>query len=122
MAIATSGFLLARCAGKDKYFAVTDAIFRSQPDKESEPGLYSDPKGTLVGIAQSVGMNESQFTTCVSNPDTLTALSNRIQSNAAIDHITSTPTFVINGKSMEPGYHPLTDLDAAIAEAAAAAK
>src|SRR5262252_4432484 len=27
-ALAASGFLLARCAGKDKYFQVTDAVYR----------------------------------------------------------------------------------------------
>src|SRR5437868_7714464 len=30
VAVAANGFLLARCAGKDKYFAVNDAIFRNQ--------------------------------------------------------------------------------------------
>src|SRR6201999_4058018 len=28
--VAAAGFLVARCAGKDKYFNVTDAIFHSQ--------------------------------------------------------------------------------------------
>ena len=30
VAVAASGFLVARCAGKDKYFAVNDAIFKDQ--------------------------------------------------------------------------------------------
>ena len=32
----------------------------------------------------------------------------------ASDKINSTPTFVINGKGMEPGYHTLDEMDAAI--------
>ena len=47
VSIATSGFLLARCAGKDKYFAVTDAIFLQPARQGGRRGLYSDPKGTL---------------------------------------------------------------------------
>src|SRR5439155_2600770 len=31
-AIAAAGFLTARCAGKDKYFQVVDAIYRAQPE------------------------------------------------------------------------------------------
>ena len=119
---AASGFLLARCAGKDKYFAVTDAIFRSQPDQPSDPGLFSDPKGTLERIAQSAGLNENQFIACVSDGAALTALQNRVVANSKIDNVNSTPTFVINGKSMEPGYHPLADIDKAIADAQASAK
>src|SRR3954471_22654592 len=30
--VAAAGFLTARCAGKDKYFSVVDAIFRSQQE------------------------------------------------------------------------------------------
>jgi protein-disulfide isomerase len=112
--LGASGFLLARCAGKDKYFAVVDAIFHVQPD------IYSakvDAHTALLRIAQSMGMNEDQFNACVSNDAALTALQQRVQDHANNDHIDSTPTFVINGVSLTPGYHPLSDLDAAIAAA-----
>jgi protein-disulfide isomerase len=112
--LGVSGFLLARCAGKDKYFAVTDAIFHVQTD------IYTgkvDPRTALLKIAQSVGMNEDQFNACVSNEAALAALQQRVQDHANNDHIESTPTFVINGVALTPGYHPLSDLDAAIAAA-----
>lgn len=109
--IAAAGFLLARCAGKDRYFAVTDAIYKNQTD------VYADPRGGLLRIAQSMGMNESQFDACVKNEAQLQALDKRVQGYATENNINSTPTFVINGKSMTPGYHSLADLDAAIAAA-----
>jgi protein-disulfide isomerase len=113
VAIAASGFLLARCAGKDKYFAVTDAIYQSQP------GLYSDPSGTLLGVAKKFGLSEAQFDACVRDEAALNALSLRVANNAKIGHVDSTPTFVINDKALDAGYQPLAALDAAIAQAEA---
>lgn len=108
---AAAGFLLARCAGNDKYFSIVDAIYNSQP------GLFDDPKGVLTKIARNNGFTEAQFTACVENPAAVEALMKRVDANAKIDNINSTPTFIINGKSLEPGYHPLIDIDAAIAAA-----
>jgi protein-disulfide isomerase len=112
--LGASGFLLARCAGKDKYFAVTDAIFHVQPDIY---GGKIDAHTALLNVARSVGMNEDQFNTCINSEAGITALQQRAQDHAVKDHIDSTPTFVINGVALTPGYHPLSDLDAAIAAA-----
>lgn len=110
---AASGFLLARCSGPGNYFKVTDAIFRSQPT------LFDDPHTVLLNIAKSEGMSEAQFNACIQNEDSLKALQNRVDANSEKGHVNSTPTFVINGVALEPGYHPLSDLDAAIAKAQA---
>jgi protein-disulfide isomerase len=112
--LGASGFLLARCAGKDKYFAVTDAIFHVQPDIY---GGKIDAHTALLNVARTVGMNEDQFNACISSDAALTALNQRAQDHALKDHVDSTPTFVINGVPLTPGYHPLSDLDAAIAAA-----
>ena len=112
VAVASGGFLLARCAGKDKYFAVNDAVFAAQP------GVFEAPRETLVTIAKSMGMTEDQFNKCVSDEKQLLALNNRVESNAK-QGVNSTPTFVVNGKKLEAGYTPLDVLDAAIAEAQA---
>ena len=109
--IAASGFLLARCAGKDRYFTIVDAIYRSQP------ALFDDPRTVLLNIAKSAGFTESQFDACVKNEDALKALSERVDRNTKAGNVNATPTFVIDGKALEAGYHPLTDLDAAIAAA-----
>ena len=114
MLTAASGFLLARCSGPGNYFKVTDAIFRSQPT------LFDDPHTVLLNIAKSEGMSEAQFNACIQNEDSLKALQNRVDANATNGHINATPTFVINGVALDAGYHPLTDLDAAIAKAQAA--
>ena len=108
VSLAAAGFLLARCAGKDKYFTVTDAIYKSQP------GVYDAPRETLLGIARSVGMDEARFNACISDKAALSALNNRVDSYVKKNHVNATPTFVINGKAMKAGYHSLAELDAAI--------
>lgn len=116
IAVAANGFLLARCAGKDKYFAVTDAIYKSQEE------AFNDPRGVLVAIARSVGMTQDQFNKCVEDKGAIQALNDRVERHNKKDGVDSTPTFVVNGQKLEPGYHPLEDLDAAIAAAEKAAK
>lgn len=113
-AIAASGFLLARCGGRDKYFSVVDAVFKSQP------GLFNDPNTVLVGVAKTVGLSEAQYDACVRNEAALNALTVRVQNNAVNGKVDATPTFVINGKAMDAGFQPLTAIDAAIAAAQAA--
>lgn len=106
--VAASGFLVARCAGKDKYFAVNDAIFKDQEQ------AFEAPRETLLNVAKSVGMTEDGFNKCINDEAAIKALNDRVERHTRNDHINSTPTFVINGKAMEPGYHPLEEIDAAI--------
>jgi protein-disulfide isomerase len=108
IAVAASGFLVARCAGKDKYFNVTDAIFKNQEQ------AFNAPRETLDDIAKSVGMTEDQFNKCINDEAAIKALNDRVERHNRDDHVNSTPTFVINGKALEPGYHTLEEIDAAI--------
>ena len=93
--------------GKDKYFAVIDALYLNQEE------AFQAPRETLMNIARSVGMNDAQFNACVSDEKALQALNDRVEKHNK-EGIDSTPTFVINGKKMEPGYHSLEEIDAAI--------
>ena len=106
--VAASGFLVARCAGKDKYFAVNDAIFKNQQQ------AFEAPRETLLEVAKSVGMTDDSFNKCINDEKAIQALNDRVERHTREDHINSTPTFVINGKGMEPGYHTLEEMDAAI--------
>lgn len=109
--VASAGFLLARCAGKDKYFAVNDAVFASQP------GVFYTPRETLLDIAKTAGVSEKQFDACMADEKQVTALNERVQNNAKTHEVDATPTFEINGKKMAPGYHSLAEIDAAIENA-----
>ena len=113
--VAAAGFLLARCAGKDKYFQVVDSVFRQeQPYLETDQNAAK--RDALVKIAQSLGMTDAQFQACVSDSDSITALNNRSDAAAKQYSIDSTPTFIINGKTLT-GFQDLPAMDKAIAGA-----
>jgi protein-disulfide isomerase len=117
VATAASGFLLARCAGKDRYFQIVDAIFNSQNTTQGAPGLFTDPRGTLLDIAKSAGFTEAQFDACVRDESAIDALQKRVESNSKIDNVNSTPTFVVNGTPLAVGPRSLDELTAAIDKA-----
>jgi len=112
--MAAAGFLMARCAGKDKYFSVVDAIFHGQQAIEQS----GDVRGGLMRIGEAAGLTDSQFNTCINDDDALKALNQRVQNYTTQDGVDSTPTFVINGKKLT-GVPTLASLDAAIAAAQA---
>jgi protein-disulfide isomerase len=118
--VAAAGFLLARCAGKDKYFQVVDAVFRQEADL-LETDRNADKRDRLVKVAQSAGIPETQFDSCTRNDDSLKAFNDRVEAAAKQYNIDSTPTFIINGKSLT-GYQDMAALDKAIADAQASAK
>jgi protein-disulfide isomerase len=115
--LATSGFLLARCAGKDKYFFVTDAVYRAQDqlyEPNSENVRQGEARDILLHIAESAGLTEDQFNKCLSDQKALQALDDRIEKSMQQDGVESTPTFIVNGKKMEAGDKTLAQLDAVI--------
>lgn len=89
--IAVAGFLLARCAGEDRYFAVIDSIMRNQR------AVITNPRQELLNIARTAGMNEEQFNQCVTDQDAVEALNARVQQGVEAG-VTATPYFMINGE------------------------
>ncbi|MBJ7411385.1 MAG: DsbA family protein [Phenylobacterium sp.] len=112
-AVAAAGVLVARCAGKDKYFSVIDALFHSQ----EEMYRTGDARGTLLKVAQSAGMTEAQFNACVQDEAAAKALNDRVQAAQKDRNITSTPTFYVNGKKLKEGELSMQELEAAVAGA-----
>jgi protein-disulfide isomerase len=113
--LANAGAMLARCAGKDKYFQVTDAIYHAQ----ASIFQTGDIRGELLTIAQAAGMSEDQFNSCLSDENAAKS-AERIDKLMKADKIQGTPTFIVNGKKVggeEGGEATLAQLDAAIAEA-----
>ena len=118
--VATAGFLLAHCAGKDKYFQITDAVYREVgPLLEQNQGPTE--RDRLVKVAETAGLTEQQFNDCVGNNDAILAEQAKTDKTAQDHKIDSTPTFDINGKVLT-GYQDMPTLDKAIADAQAAAK
>lgn len=117
-AIAAAGFLTARCAGKDKYFQVVDAIYHAQ----QEMFTSGEPHAVLLNIARSAGLTDARFDSCIKDDAALKALNARWEHYVKDDNINATPTFVINGKVYNKGEMSLPELDKAVAEAKTAGK
>lgn len=101
-AIAANGFLMAHCAGKDKYFSVIDALYRRHYelfDHNENPS--PDIKSVLLDIAKSAGLSEAQYTKCTSDEKALELIEQR-WSQYIKEGYTSTPTILINGKNVNP--------------------
>jgi len=111
--IAAAGFLTARCAGKDKYFQVVDAVYHAQAQMETG----GDPHAVLLQIARSAGLTDAQFEACIRDPAAVKALNDRWQGYITNDKIEGTPSFVINGKLYNQGEMGMPQLEAAIAQA-----
>lgn len=90
--IAVAGFLVARCAGPDKYFDVIHDIMASQ--REWAAGV--SPRDSLVRIATAAGLSQQQFDACVRDTAAIEAMEKRIQAGVAAG-VTGTPTFLVNG-------------------------
>jgi protein-disulfide isomerase len=117
--VASAGFLLAHCAGKDKYFNVIHAVFREEAPL-LESNRNAEKRDALVKVAESAGLTEQQFDACVNDDKALTALSDKVQKYATTDNINSTPTFVVNGTQVVGGDEAA--LEKAIADAEASKK
>lgn len=114
--VAAAGHMLANCVSKDKQFKVLDAIMRSQ-DRMNEGGpfeAYVNARPVLIGIAQSAGLSEEQFNTCVTDKKSLEKQNELNETYGSKHGVNNTPTFLVNGKKMTLVKGDITDFDAAI--------
>ncbi len=117
-AISAAGFLIARCAGPAKYFAVTDDVFKSQPElfaSADANGNLDTQKvlAVLKRIGGTAGLSEDQVMACITDPAATAALQQRVDNAVQLDKINSTPTFQV-GATKVSGVQSLAQLDALI--------
>jgi protein-disulfide isomerase len=110
--VAAAGFLIARCAGPDKYFKVVDEVFRSQPRWDS-----GNIKPIMQEIAAANGVDAAKFDACLQDQAAIAAVTARAQRASEQDGVNSTPTLFVNGQRLADIPQTPADLDAAIAAA-----
>jgi protein-disulfide isomerase len=103
--IAAAGFMLARCAGSDKYFDVIDLLFHKQADW----AFVKQPLPALLNMAKQVGLDEKRFNECLADQKLLDGIEWVRQRGAEKFGVNSTPTFFINGK-IQRGAIPIDEL------------
>jgi protein-disulfide isomerase len=96
--LAAAGSMLARCAGKDKYFPLIDALFSQQKD-----WVVQKPLVPMFAIAKQAGFTQQTFDECLANQKMLEGIEESRTRAAQKFGVNSTPTFFINGKKMSGG-------------------
>jgi protein-disulfide isomerase len=91
------GFMIARCAPKEKYFPLVEVLFKTQQK------WVPNPLAGLKEIALQAGFTEETFTACLNNKDVAKSI---LDERARGDSfgITGIPTFFINGERYKGDY------------------
>ena len=91
--LAAGAFMLARCAGKDKYFPLVETLFQQQRN-----WVVQKPIEPLFAIAKQAGFTQQTFDACLQDQKMLDAIEWVRARGADKFKVDSTPTFFINGK------------------------
>jgi protein-disulfide isomerase len=91
------GFMIARCAPKEKYFPLVEVLFKTQQK------WVPNPLAGLKEIALQAGFTEETFMACLNNKDVAKSI---LDERARGDSfgITGIPTFFINGERYKGDY------------------
>jgi len=93
--LAAAGFMLARCAGKDKFMPVVETLFAKQPE-----WMVQKPVEPLKAIAKQFGFTEQSFDQCLANQHVLDGIQEVRDRAAEKLGINSVPTFFVNGQKL----------------------
>jgi protein-disulfide isomerase len=96
---AAAGSMLSRCIANgdaQKYFAVTDMLFRSQND-----WVVKNTTETLTRIGKQAGLTQQQVETCLKDQALLDKIAADQKYASDVLKVDSTPTFFINGEKIK---------------------
>jgi protein-disulfide isomerase len=95
--LAAAGFMLARCDGNDKFFAMTDLLF----DHQEDWAFTKKPLEGLAKLTKQAGFTQKSFEDCLKNQQ-IRAGVEAVRSRAeSVLGVNATPTFFINGKKYD---------------------
>ncbi|MEX0368690.1 MAG: DsbA family protein [Ruegeria sp.] len=92
--------MVARCTGPDKFFGLTDLIFKEQSNW-ARAGGPSEIVAALRKIGLKAGISNEQLDACLQDATRAQTLVAWYQENAERDGINATPSFVMNGKKVD---------------------
>jgi protein-disulfide isomerase len=90
--------MVARCGGEKKFFGITTELYAQQSEwaRLQDPVAIAD---ALRKIGRTAGMNNEQLDACLNDAEQAETLVAWFEANAARDGISSTPSFVIDGRA-----------------------
>jgi len=107
--LAAAAFMLARCAGPDKYYPLIETLFAQQ-----QKWAVKEPLPPLRAIARQAGFTEQSFDMCINDKALLGKVQQMRDRGTQKFKVEATPTFYINGEK-HSGAMSIEDLDKAIA-------
>jgi protein-disulfide isomerase len=107
--LAAAGFMLARCAGPDKYYPMIETLFAEQ-----KKWAVRDALPQLLAIAKQAGFTEETFKACLNDKAMLDKIDQVRKRGQQKFKVESTPTFFINGER-HPGAMTIEEIDTAVA-------
>ena len=107
--LAMAGFMLARCAGEEKWYAVVDMFYQTQ-----EGWAHSDkPLDGLTQAMRQAGMGKDGVEACLKREDLYLGI-RQVSERGKSSGVDSTPTFFVNGEK-HTGALTLAQFDAILA-------
>lgn len=91
---AAAAFMLSRCAGDDKYYAMVGTLFQQQANWAQAP----DARAALLQLSKLAGFSQESFDKCLTDQNLLNQVNAVRERGAKEFGVESTPTFLINGK------------------------
>ncbi len=91
--------MVARCAGPEKFFGISDLIYEGQSEW-TRAGGPAEIVDELRKIGRLAGIDNDQLEACLQDGTRAQTLVAWYQENAERDGIQSTPSFIVNGKSV----------------------
>src|SRR5215470_9893081 len=107
--LAAAAFMLARCAGPEKYYPLIETLFAQQ-----QKWAVKEPKPPLLAIAKQAGFTQQSFEACINDKDLRDKVQQMRNRGKEKFKVEATPTFYINGER-HSGAIPLEELDKIIA-------
>lgn len=102
--------MMARCAPKERYYAMLDVLFKQQ----ASWSRAADPARALKQIGTLGGMSEATIDACWASKELSDGILRLQIEGANKDKVEATPTFVINGKEKISGAQPFETFAKAI--------
>jgi protein-disulfide isomerase len=91
--LALRASMLARCSGKDSYFAMVDVLFSQQRSWSRAP----DPMAALATIGRLGGIDKAHFDACMADQSLMNLVVQNRMVGANEYKVESTPSFIIDG-------------------------
>ena len=95
--LALAAAMMARCAPKERYYAIVDIIFRTQATWAKQ----ADPTAALSQIGLLSGISRNTYDNCLSNKSIYEGVMKIRNEGGERFNIQSTPTILINEKKIK---------------------